>query len=66
MLGALGVHELLPDAARAYGYAVRTSEMLLVGHRLSRLPNYESVAQAVIDLWVDHMMPHIVGPRESE
>jgi hypothetical protein len=63
MLGALGVHELLPDAARAYAI-----QMLLdVGHRLSRLPNYESVAQAVIDLWVDHMMPHIVGPRrESE
>ena len=54
-------HELFPDAARAY--AVR---MLLVGHRLSRLPKYESVAQAVFDLWVDHMMPHIVGPRESE
>ena len=54
-------HELFPDAARAYAV-----QMLLVGHRLSRLPNYESVAQAVIDLWVDHMMPHIVGPRESE
>jgi hypothetical protein len=24
------------------------------------------VAQAVFDLWVDHVMPHIVGPRESE
>ena len=56
------MHELLPDAARAYAV-----QMLLVGYRLSRLPNYESVAQAVIDLWVDHMMPHIVGPRrESE
>jgi hypothetical protein len=54
-------HELFPDAARAY--AVR---MLLVGHRLSRLPKYETVAQAVFDLWVDHMMPHIFGPRESE
>jgi len=53
-------HELFPDAARAY--AVR---MLLVGHRLSRLPKYEKVAQAVFDLWVDHMMPHMVT-RESE
>ncbi|KOO31867.1 hypothetical protein Ctob_013415 [Chrysochromulina tobinii] len=39
--------------------------MLLVGHRLSRLPKYEKVAQAVFDLWVDHMMPHMVT-RESE
>jgi hypothetical protein len=39
--------------------------MLLVGHRLSRLPKYETVAQAVFDLWVDHMMPHMVE-RESE
>jgi hypothetical protein len=53
-------HELFPDAARAY--AVR---MLLVGHRLSRLPKYESVAQAVFDLWVDHMMPHIVDRASS-
>jgi hypothetical protein len=53
-------HELFPDAARAY--AVR---MLLVGHRLSRLPKYEKVAQAVFDLWVEHMMPHMVK-RESE
>ena len=53
-------HELFPDAARAY--AVR---MLLVGHHLSRLPKYEKVAQAVFDLWVEHMMPHMVT-RESE
>ena len=53
-------HELFPDAARAY--AVR---MLLVGHHLSRLPKYEKVAQAVFDLWVEHMMPHMVA-RESE
>eukprot|EP00900_Chrysochromulina_parva_P002579 jgi/Chrpa1/12321/Chrysochromulina_OHIO_Genome00022156-RA len=54
-------HELFPDAARAYAVQV-----LLVGHRLSRLPECETVAQAVFDLWVDHVMPHIVGPRESE
>jgi hypothetical protein len=53
-------HELFPDDARAYAV-----QMLLVGHRLSRLPKYETVAQAVFDLWVDHMMPHMVE-RESE
>jgi len=54
-------HELFPDAARAYAVQV-----LLVGHRLSRLPECETVAQAVFDLWVDQVMPHIVGPREGE
>jgi hypothetical protein len=54
-------HELFPDAARAY-----VLQLLLIGHRLSRLQQYEKQPQAVFDLWVDHMMPHIVGPRESE
>ena len=40
-------------------------QILLVGHRLSRLPKYETVAQAVFDLWVDHVMQHMVA-RESE
>jgi hypothetical protein len=54
-------HELFPDAARAY-----VLQLLLIGHRLSRLQQYEKQPQAVFDLWVDHMMPHLVGPRESE
>ena len=53
-------HELFPDAARAHAV-----QILLVGHRLSRLPKYETVAQAVFDLWVDHVMQHMVA-RESE
>jgi len=59
-LWSRATHELFPDDARAYAV-----QMLLVGHRLSRLPKYETVAQAVFDLWVDHMMPHMVE-RESE
>ena len=54
-------HELFPVTARAFAV-----QMMLIGHRLSRLPKYEAEPQAVFDLWVDHVMPHMVGPRESE
>ena len=53
-------HELFPDAARAHAV-----QLLLVGHSLSRLPKHESVAQAIFDIWVFHVMPHVVV-RESE
>ena len=59
-LWSRATHELFPDDARAYAV-----QMLLVGHRLSRLPKYETVAQAVFDLWVDHMMPHMVERASS-
>ena len=34
--------------------------MLVLGHRLSREPRYETVAQAMFDLWVDGVVPHAV------
>ena len=48
-------HELFPDAARA-----RAVELLLVGHHLSREPQFEGEAQAVVDVWVEHVMPFAV------
>ena len=53
-------HELFPDPARAHAV-----QLLLVGHSLSRLPKHESVAQAIFDIWLFHVMPHVVV-RESE
>ena len=53
-------HELFPDPARAHAV-----QLLLVGHSLSRLPKHESVAQAIFDIWLFHVMPHVVV-RESK
>uniref|UniRef100_A0A7S0LF48 Uncharacterized protein n=1 Tax=Coccolithus braarudii TaxID=221442 RepID=A0A7S0LF48_9EUKA len=48
-------HALYPADARALAV-----ELVLLGHRLSRLPAFEDVAQGLFDLWVDGVVPRLV------
>ena len=53
-------HALFPAAARA-----RAVELLLLGHRLSREPRFESEAGAVVDVFVGFVMPFAVARQEQ-
>ena len=46
-------HALFPAAARA-----RAVELLLLGHRHSREPRFETGGRGLFDLWGGHLMPH--------
>ena len=48
-------HELYPDAARA-----RAVELLRLGQQLSIQPRFTGEEQAVVDVWITHVMPHVV------
>ena len=48
-------HELYPDAARA-----RAVELLRLGQQLSTQPCFTGEEQAVVDVWITHVMPHAV------
>ena len=48
-------HALYPDAARA-----RAVELLCLGQQLSSQPRFAGEAQAVVDLWIECVMPHVV------
>ena len=49
-------HELYPDAARA-----RAVELLRLGQQLAIQPRFAFQEQAVVDVWVTHVMPHVVS-----
>ena len=48
-------HELYPDAARA-----RPIELLRLGQQLSIQPRFIGEGQAIVDVWITHVMPHVV------
>jgi hypothetical protein len=50
----LANHRLFPAKVRA-----RAVELLLLGHLLAReRPEFACAGRALIDVWVDHIMPH--------
>ena len=53
-------HSLSPEAPRS-----RAVELLIIGHRLSREPRFAAVAQALLDVWVEWVMPHAVRREDS-
>ena len=48
-------HELYPDAARE-----RAVELLRLGQQLSLQPRFTGQEQAVVDVWITHVMPQVV------
>lgn len=48
-------HCLFPEAARAHAW-----EVLLLGYQLGRLPQFTMHAQALVDVWVHHLLPFAV------
>ena len=48
-------HELYPTQARA-----RAVELLRLGQQLSSQPRFAGEAQAVVDVWIECIMPHVV------
>ena len=48
-------HELYPNGARA-----RAVELLRLGQQLSLQPRFTGEGQALMDVWVTHVMPHVV------
>lgn len=54
-------HHTFPPHARA-----RAAELLRLGCELAHEPRFDSVAQAVRDVWVEHVLPHAVTRAAHE